>query len=112
MNNALRDLKIAKEDGIAEVRFTYAYQALLKAGIALLASKESLKVRSTPGHHVAVIERMSEVLKDENINMLGNRMRFKRNKDLYDGGDIISIKEANDCLKFVQQVIKRILKES
>ena len=86
----MRDLKIAKEDGISEVRFTYAYQALLKSGIALLAKKESVKVRSTPGHHVAVITKMSEILKDEDINILGHRMRVKRNRDLYDGGDIIS----------------------
>ncbi len=108
LQNALRDLKIAKEDGIPEVRFTYAYQALLKAGIALLAKNESLKVRSAPGHHIAVISKMSEVLNDDSINIVGDRMRIKRNKDLYDGGDIVSAKEAEECLKFVEKVLKRI----
>lgn len=110
--NALRDLKISKKDGIPEVRFTYAYQSLLKLGIALLAKKESLKVRSIPGHHVAVISKTSEILNDEDINIIGNRMRMKRNKDLYDGGDIISAKEANECLKFVEQVFKRVSKST
>lgn len=106
--SALRDLKIYQNDSIAEVKFTYAYQALLKAGIALLAKNKSLKVRSIPGHHVAVISKVSEVLNDDNINIIGHRMRMKRNKDLYDGGDIISAKEANECLEFVEKVIKRI----
>lgn len=106
--NALRDLKIAKEDGIPEVKFTYAYQALLKAGIALLAKSRSLKVRSIPGHHIAVISKMSEILKDDDVNIIGNRMRVKRNKDLYDGGDIISAKEADECLKFVEKAVKKI----
>ena len=87
--NALRDLKISKEDGIPEVRFTY-------------------KVRSIPGHHIAVISKMSEILKDDDVNIIGNRMRMKRNKDLYDGGDIISAKEADECLKFVEEAIKKI----
>ena len=35
--NAIKDLKIARKDPFPEVSFTYAYQALLKTGITLLA---------------------------------------------------------------------------
>lgn len=35
--NVLRDLEIARKDKFAEVRFSYGYQALIKAGIVLLA---------------------------------------------------------------------------
>jgi hypothetical protein len=51
-DNALKDLKIAKEDTIAEVKFDYSYKALIKAGIAL-ASFYGKKVKSLPGHHVS-----------------------------------------------------------
>lgn len=108
LRNALRDLKIAKEDRIPEVRFTYAYQALIKAGIALLAKKESLKVRSAPGHHIATLSKMSEILEDDTVNIVGNRMRVKRNKDLYGGGDVVTRKEAEECLEFVENMIKKI----
>ena len=34
--NALKDLNIAKTDKILDVKFSYVYTALIKAGIALL----------------------------------------------------------------------------
>ena len=49
LKRAQHDLEIAKKDAFVEVRFTYAYQALVKIGIALLA-KEGLRVRAVPGH--------------------------------------------------------------
>ena len=105
--NAWRDLEIAAKDPFAEVRFTYAFQALIKVGIALLA-REGLKVRSVPGHHVKILERMSELLKDPDILTLGNAMRMTRNQDLYGAGEIVSEKESREYLAFVQRVIKRV----
>jgi hypothetical protein len=104
--NARRDLEIAAKDAFPEVRFTYAFHALIKAGIALLA-KEGLKVRSVPGHHVKILERMSETLKDPDILILGNAMRMKRNQDLYGSGELVSEKESKEYLAFVQKVLKR-----
>jgi len=46
--SAFRDLNIARQDKFAEVRFTYSYQALVKAGIALIAKVGGVKVRSVP----------------------------------------------------------------
>ncbi len=37
LKNALKDLNIAKKDKILEVKFNYAYTALIKAGITLLS---------------------------------------------------------------------------
>ena len=37
LENAFKDLKIAKEVDIPDVRFNYAYTALIKTGIALLS---------------------------------------------------------------------------
>jgi len=104
-DSARRDLEIAGKDPFPEVRFTYGYQALIKTGTALIA-REGLKVRSVPGHHVKILERMSEILKDPDVLVLGNGMRMKRNQDLYGGGDLISEKEAADYFAFVQKVFK------
>ncbi len=108
--NAIRDLDIAKKDNIPEVKFTYAYQALIKAGITLIAKIGKVKVRSVPGHHIKILEKMSEVLKDEAILTLGNAMRIKRNLDFYSGGEIVSEKEALEYLGFVENVLNKVEK--
>ena len=105
-----RDLEIAAKDPFPEVRFTYGYQALIKTGTALLA-REGLKVRSIPGHHVKILERMSETLNDPDILALGNGMRMKRNQDLYGGGELITEKEAADYFAFVRKVFKLALRK-
>lgn len=107
--NALRDLEIARKDSFAEVRFSYAYQALIKAGIALLA-KEGVKVRSVPGHHIKILVKMSELLKDEDIMTIGNAIRMKRNIDFYEGGETITEKEAMDYLEFVEKAVAALRK--
>jgi len=104
-DGARRDLEIAEKDAFPEVRFTYAFQALVKLGIALLA-REGLKVRSIPGHHVKILERLSSILKDPDILTFGNSMRMKRNRDLYGGSEQVTEKEAADYLGFVQKVFK------
>ncbi|MFA5168880.1 MAG: hypothetical protein WC530_10180 [Candidatus Omnitrophota bacterium] len=104
--NAHRDLEIAEKDPFPEVRFTYAFQALIKTGMALCA-QEGRKVRSLPGHHVKILERMSEILADSDILVFGNSMRMKRNQDLYGAGELISEKESGEYLVFVRKVLKR-----
>lgn len=107
VKNAKRDFEIAKNDVYIEVRFTYAYSALIKAGIALL-SKKGLRVRSVPGHHVKIIESLSRLLKDEEIKIIGEQMREKRNIGFYLGGSEITEKECGEYLDFVGDVIKRL----
>ena len=92
------------------MKFTYAYQALIKGGIALIAKIGKVKIRSVPGHHIKILEKMSEILKEETIFTIGNAMRMKRNLDLYSGGEIITEKEANEYLEFVESVLKTIEK--
>lgn len=106
--NALRDLSIAKNDPYPEVRFTYAYQALVKSAIALIGLVGQVKIKSVPGHHVKLLEKLSEILTDEDILSLGNAMRMKRNTDLYGGGEIISKKEADEYYQFVDNVVKKV----
>ncbi|MBI2095748.1 MAG: hypothetical protein HYT89_06235 [Candidatus Omnitrophica bacterium] len=99
LKKAFRDLEIARGDRFTEVRFTYAYQALIKVGIALLA-REGMKVRAVPGHHIRILEAMSDILKDGDIFAIGNAMRMKRNEDLYGSEEFVSEKESDEYLAF------------
>lgn len=113
LNNALKDLEIAKENSRPEVKFSYSYSAFIKGGIALLAKVGKVKIRSIPGHHMKIIEKMKEILKDETVEIIGNAMRSKRNEDFYGGGVLISEKESVDYNLFVEKVfvtIKKVLK--
>lgn len=107
LQNAKRDLGIARQDTILDVKFTYAYTALIKSGIALL-SHHKLKVRSIPGHHIKLIEKLTEILGDQAISDLGNAMRQKRNVDLYAGGTDITAKECAEYLDFVEGVFLKV----
>ena len=106
-DNAAKDLRIAREDRISEVKFNYAYSALIKAGIALI-SLYNQKIKSVPGHHAKIIETIARILKDETVNTIGNVMRSKRNIDLYAGGVDISEKESREYMEFVGNVVARI----
>ncbi len=48
--NAFKDLNIAREVSILDVRFNYTYTALIKTGIALL-SYYQIKVKCTRASH-------------------------------------------------------------
>lgn len=105
--SATRDLEIAKKDQFREVQFTYCYQALVKIGMAVLAKKGGVKVRSVMGHHVRILIKLSEILDDPDIFTIGNVMRMKRNKDLYDAGGSITRKEVDDYIAFVSGIIQK-----
>jgi uncharacterized protein (UPF0332 family) len=107
--NALKDLGIAKEDSIIDVKFNYAYNALIKSGIALISSYGQ-KVKSVPGHHVKILEVMSAILEDAGINDMGNVMRSKRNTDFYAGGIEVTEKECREYLEFSQKIVVKVKK--
>jgi len=106
-DNALKDLKIAREDKIIEVKFTYTYSAFIKGGITLL-SFHNKKVKSVPGHHIKIIEVLASVLKDQNVEIMGNAMRLKRNRDFYEGGIEVSQKESAEYLEFTDNILHKI----
>lgn len=107
--NAMKDLRIAKADKIPEVKFTYTYSALIKGGIALL-SFYNWKIKSAPGHHIKIIETVARILSDNTIEIIGNAMRSKRNLDFYNGGIMVTRKESQEYLRFVDSALKRIEK--
>jgi uncharacterized ubiquitin-like protein YukD len=110
LENAFHDLEIARKDPFSEVRFSYSFQALIKAGIALIAKTGRVKVLSIPGHHIKILTKTSEILGDPDILTIGNAMRMKRNTDLYGGGQFIAKKEAADYFEFVENTLDKVTK--
>ncbi len=106
LNSALHDLKIAESSDIPDVIFKFSYDAFIKLGIALIA-KKGYKIRSTAGHHIKILEKLSQLLKDEDILVLGNKMRQERNANLYDGGFFVGDKDSLEYLKFVRNAFKK-----
>jgi len=104
--SALHDLQIAESSDIPDVIFKFSYDALIKLGIVLI-SKKGYKIRSTTGHHVKILEKLSHILKDEDILILGNKMRQERNFNLYDGGFFVGEKDSREYLDFVKNVFKK-----
>lgn len=103
---ALHDFKISEESVIPDVVFKFSYDALVKLGIALIAGK-GYKIRSTVGHHIKILEKLSQILKEEDILVLGNKMRQERNLNLYDGGFFIGEKDSREYFDFVKKVFKK-----
>ncbi|MBI5874164.1 MAG: hypothetical protein HZB36_08550 [Candidatus Omnitrophica bacterium] len=106
LKSALHDLKIAESSDVPDVIFKFSYDALIKLGIELIA-KKGFKVRSTTGHHIKILEKLSQLLKDEDILVLGNKMRQERNVNLYDGGFFVGEKDSLEYLKFVKSAFKK-----
>jgi NAD(P)-dependent dehydrogenase (short-subunit alcohol dehydrogenase family) len=69
--------------------------------------KKGYKVRSAAGHHIKILEKLSQLLKDEGIVVLGNKMRQERNVNLYEGGFFVAGKDAFEYLEFVKNTFKK-----
>jgi len=106
VKSALHDLKIAASADIPDVVFKFSYDALIKLGIVLIA-KKGHKVRSTTGHHIKILEKLSQILKEEDILVLGNKMRQERNVNLYDGGFFVGDKDSREYLDFIKNIFKK-----
>ena len=104
--SAKHDLEIAERTDITDVMFKFSYDALIKLGIALIA-KKGYKVRSKAGHHVKILEKLSQLLQYEDIPVLGNKMRQERNTNLYDGGFFVGEKDSLEYLEFVRNTFKK-----
>jgi len=105
-SSAKRDLKIASEADVPEVKFRFCYDALLKLAITVCA-ENGLRVKSRRGHHIELIKKLAFFLKDPEIEILANEMRAKRNWDLYGGGVVISSKEAREYLDWTKKIFSR-----
>lgn len=109
--SAEKNLAIAKKNAEPEVRFIFTYNAIIKIAIAVCALN-GLRVKSQQGHRVELLRKLSEFLKDEDVELIGNEMRMKRNLDFYDGNITISEKEATEYLNWAMSIKERVNKQS
>ncbi len=106
-DSAIKDFNIALKYKDPDVIFVFSYNSLIKLAITVCA-KNNLRVKSKKGHHVELIKKMAYFLKDQDIGIISNEMRQKRNTDLYGGIAIITEKESKMYLYFLQKIIKKI----
>jgi hypothetical protein len=105
LDTAHKDYKLAAKTPEPELAFYACYNVIVKTGMAVCAHN-NLRIKSRAGHHIKLIEKLANLLKDENIEMVANKMRSKRNRDLYTGGVIISKRESDYYLNFCQSLLK------
>jgi len=102
--SAVKDYRIALKSDIQEVIFKFCYDALLKLAIAVCA-RNGLRVKARQGHHIELIQKIADLLKNKDIKIVGDEMRAKRNLDIYGGGVLISEKEAEEYLKWLKNIM-------
>jgi len=105
-SKAKSNLRIARDSKEPEVKFHFSYLALIQIGITLTATR-NYRVKSKDGHHIMIIENLSEILGDKDMNAIGNRMRQKRNSDIYGEITAITSKEVKEYMSFVENVLKK-----
>ena len=103
---AERDLFLAANKE-PEIKFQFSYNSLLKLAQAVCA-KQNLRIKARTGHHMVLFDKCAELLDDRKIAAVAQAMRDKRNRDLYDGGTIITIKEAETYYIFIKDLVKRV----
>lgn len=83
-----------------------AYESMLKASIGFMLS-HGLRVRSIPGHHIAILEFVTEKLDKKHAGLLAvfDRLRRKRNAVLYDDEGFISREEAEESIRCAGDLI-------
>ena len=53
------------------------------------------------------MEKLSHMLKHEDILVLGNKMRQERNFNLYEGGFFVGEKDSREYLNFVKEIFRK-----
>jgi len=101
--SAIKDMKIAEKYDDPEVRFQFIFNSLIKFGITLIAF-HGYKVNSRKGHHQKVLEKMSEILGNDDILITSEIIGKNKNTEFYDGGIIITEKQSEEYLSFLKKV--------
>lgn len=114
LEGAKKKLKAAHKisDDDAEAAYQLAYEAMLKASLALIL-RNGLRPRSQPGHHIAIIEMAGKLL-DDNLSAtlkVFDEMRRNRNAFLYEADSIVSSSEVKDALELAGHYLQEIEKK-
>jgi uncharacterized protein (UPF0332 family) len=116
ITRAYKDLSTAKRniDDDEECAYNYAYNAMLRSGMALMSSegfRPEIKDK-----HLTIVKFVSSVLGNEFKALINNYdfMRRKRHRFIYEPGIPCSHKEAKDALQTAEQfldAINKLIKE-
>lgn len=112
VKRAYTDLKTAKRnlEEDRECAFNYAYNAMLRSGLALMFSegfRPDIKDK-----HLTVVRFAGSILGDEFKKIINDYdfMRKKRNRFIYEPDIPCSTKEAKDALKTAEEFVDKIYK--
>ncbi len=112
INRAFTDLETAKRnlDDDEECAYNYAYNAMLRSGLALMFSegfRPEIKDK-----HLTIVRFVNSVLGDEFKILINNYdyMRRKRNRFIYEPDIPCSKKEAEDALTTAKELVDIIYK--
>ncbi len=106
--NARKVIRIDEQTG-----FQMAYDAMLRASLALLLSV-GMRPRSTLGHHKVIIEEVDKVIGKPSYRAIMSyfdMMRRKRNEALYEPLSTITEKEAHEAIDTAQTFLTMIRRE-
>lgn len=110
LKRAYVDLKTAKRNlgQDEECAFNYAYNAMLRSGLALMFAEEFRP--DIKDKHLTVVKFVSLVLGDDFKRLINDYdfMRRKRNRFIYEPEIPCSIKEAKDALKTAEEFVNKI----
>jgi uncharacterized protein (UPF0332 family) len=92
-----------------EASLQQAYEAMLKASLGFMFS-HGWRVRSQPGHHVAIVDFVRTRLDKKHASLLVmfDRLRRKRNTALYDDTGFVSQQDAEQALAAARNLLDTI----
>jgi len=95
-----------------ETCYELAYESMLKASLGLVLS-HGMRLRSIPGHHIAVIEFAGKRLGAENKGLIAmfDRMRRKRHQAMYEVTGLITRHEAAQAVSAAERYLSVIREE-
>ncbi len=112
INRAYMDIKTARRNikDDEECAYNYAYNAMLRSGLALMFSegfRPEIKDK-----HLTVVRFASSILGDKFKRLINDYdfMRKKRNRFIYEPDMPCSIKEAEDAMKTAEEFVDKISK--
>ena len=110
LKRAFVDLKTAKRNlgQDEECAYTYAYNALLRSGLALMFSQGFRP--DIKNKHLTVVRFSSAFLGEEFKQLINDYdfMRKKRDRFIYEPDVPCSVKEAKDAIKTAEEFVHRI----
>ena len=108
-DNAFKDFEIAECNDNPNVIYRFCYDAVIKLGIAIIATK-NYKVRSIRGHHIKILETIEKILNLEAEINYFDRIRRQRNIDLYEGGIDFTETDAKNLLEITGKIFNKAKK--